>query len=74
MTLKQFNYVEADYDIIVIDLLSPEFYIGQSTTIIKKSGIWPVVVRYDGFEVARLESCGDSIKLLALATGWLILA
>ena len=73
MQLKPVNYVEADYDIAIIELTSSDAHIGKSTIIIKKSGVWPVVVRYCGEEIARLEDQGASVKLLAVVSGWLVI-
>jgi hypothetical protein len=73
MVLKSAYHVDAQWDIQVVDLADVENHIGQSTEVHKRSGVWDVVIRYRGREIARLERVGDSVRLLALAGGWLLL-
>lgn len=71
--LKSVYRVDSCYDVQEINLESPDQHIGKSTCIIKRSGIWPVVVRCCGRVLARLENSGDEVRLLALAQCWVVL-
>jgi hypothetical protein len=71
--LKAAYYFQSHDDINIVEMMPTDDYIGQHTHIIKKSGIWPVVLRYNGVEIARLEQVGEGVRLLAVSTGWIAL-
>lgn len=71
--LRSAYYFDAHDDINVVEMMSVEPYVGQYTHCIKRGGIWPVVIYYEGQELARLEQPGDSVRLLAVMSHWIVL-
>lgn len=71
--LRSTNHVDAIDDIVTVDLTPPTTFTGQTTRIVKRNGPWAVVVKY-GEVIARLEKKDDAVNLLALPTGWVVLA
>jgi len=63
--------VGADNSFMLVEMMPHECCVGKHTHIVKKSGIWPVAVRYRGRELARLEQPGDGVRLLAILGGWM---
>ncbi len=71
--LRPAYYFEAHDGINTVEMLLPDVYVGQHTHVIKKSGAWPIVLQYQGREIARLEQIGEGVRLLAVSTGWIVL-
>lgn len=73
MKLKSVNYVDSYYDVEIIYMSDPDDFIGRNTIIVKRAGLWPVVVKWREQKIAELDQIGSTVRLLAVAGTWMVI-